>query len=107
MELPRQLNIICVDMGIPTFDCAVHINSCMRGGKNPDHHASPSMLGLGIGGRVEHWGRPAIVSSTRTSKVDSHLGGYHDLVSMYIKGNTSHYSKLLTKMMDLLHLDGN
>jgi hypothetical protein len=42
-----------------------------------------------------------------TSKVNSHLGGYHDLVPACIKGNASHYAKLLTEMMDLLQSDGN
>jgi hypothetical protein len=63
-------------------------------GANPDQRASPSMSGVGAGG-------------TTTSKVDSHLGGYYDLVSAYIKGNASHYVKLLTEMTDLLHSDGN
>ncbi len=26
MELPRWLNIICVDMGLPTFGCTLHFN---------------------------------------------------------------------------------
>ena len=78
-------------------------------GANPDHRASPSLPGVGAGGRGERWGRPADASpsTTTTSKVDSHLGGYHDLVSAYIKGNASHYARLLTEMTDLLHSDGN
>ena len=74
-------------------------------GANPDHRASPSPSGAGAGGGGERWGRPADASST--SKVDSHLGGYHDLVSAYINGNAKHYARLLTEMSDLLHSDGN
>eukprot|EP00571_Detonula_confervacea_P006983 CAMPEP_0172322172 /NCGR_PEP_ID=MMETSP1058-20130122/45177_1 /TAXON_ID=83371 /ORGANISM="Detonula confervacea, Strain CCMP 353" /LENGTH=743 /DNA_ID=CAMNT_0013037833 /DNA_START=13 /DNA_END=2247 /DNA_ORIENTATION=- len=50
------------------------------------------------------WG-PSVEGSK--SKNHSHLGSYHDLVSTYISGNSSHYAKLLTEMMDLLHSDGN
>ena len=73
-------------------------------GANPDHRASPSLSG----GGGERWGRPADASpSTTTASKDSHLGGYHDLVSAYIKGNANHYARLLTEMTDLLHSDGN
>lgn len=41
------------------------------------------------------------------AKKYSNLGSYHDLVSTYISGNASHYAKLLTEMVDLLHSDGN
>ncbi len=55
----------------------------------------------------ESRGRPANASSTTMFKVDSHNSGHHDLVSAFIQGNASHYAKLLTEMMDLLHSDGN
>ena len=80
-------------------------------GANPDHRASPSLSGGGgerWGRGGERWGRPADASpSTTTASKDSHLGGYHDLVSAYIKGNANHYARLLTEMTDLLHSDGN
>lgn len=41
------------------------------------------------------------------SRVDSHLGRYHDLVSAYVSGKTDQYVKLLTEMTDLLYTDGN
>lgn len=38
---------------------------------------------------------------------NAHLGSYHELVSTYISGNASHYSKLLAEMTAFLHADGN
>jgi hypothetical protein len=68
-----------------------------RGGSS-----STSLLGEA---RSDREGTPQKEGSA--SKICSHLGSYHDLVSSYISGNTSHYSKLLLEMTDLLHLDGN
>ena len=45
--------------------------------------------------------------SSNQMKNIRHLGQYHDLVSTYVTGISSHYATLLFEMHDLLVIDGN
>ncbi|KAL3792711.1 hypothetical protein ACHAW5_005816 [Stephanodiscus triporus] len=76
-------------------------------GANPDRRAAPSLSSSTLSGGAVGVERRGPTDASSTSRENSHLGSYHDLVSAYVRGNADHYAKLLSEMTGLLRSDGN
>ena len=69
--------------------------------------AAASLASSSLDAVEEGGGQQSSMGNRQKSRNYLQLGRYHDLVSTYISGNSSHYATLLAEMSTLLHEDGN